>query len=96
VHTFVSGILVTPFVGVIEELPPLTVSDAEISRVLTVPVLELVRTEEERELHRADARVWRGWWYAAGDAVVWGATGAMLHELLVIVRKEAPWLTPTA
>ncbi len=52
VHTFVSGILVTPFVAMLEELPPLTVSDAEIARVLTVPILELLRTEEERELHR--------------------------------------------
>src|SRR4249920_1256131 len=52
VHTFVSGILVTPFVAVIDDLPPLTVSDAEIARVLTVPIVELLRTEEERELHR--------------------------------------------
>ena len=96
VHTFVSGILVTPFVGVIAELPPLTVSDAEIARVLTAPIVELLRTEEERELHRAGGRVWRGWWYAVEDAVVWGATGSMLHQLLEIVRKEAPWLTATA
>jgi 8-oxo-dGTP pyrophosphatase MutT (NUDIX family) len=92
VHTFVSGILVTPFVGVVETLPELSVADGEIARVLTVPVRALSDVEEERELHREGGRVWRGWWYEAGDATVWGATGSMLHALLEIARKEAPWL----
>ena len=96
VHTFVSGILVIPFVGVIDELPPLTVSDAEIARVLTLSIHELDRAEEQRELRRPNGRVWRGWWYETGDVTVWGATGFMLHQLLEIVRREAPWLTPTA
>jgi hypothetical protein len=26
------------------------------------------------------------------DATVWGATGFMVHELLALVRREAPWL----
>jgi 8-oxo-dGTP pyrophosphatase MutT (NUDIX family) len=96
VHTFVSGILVTPFVGAIRELPPLTVSDAEIARVLTVPIHDLVRAEERRELHRANGRVWQGWWYETGGVTVWGATGLMLHQLLEVVRREAPWLAETA
>jgi 8-oxo-dGTP pyrophosphatase MutT (NUDIX family) len=93
VHTFVSGILVTPFVGVVETLPELTVADGEIARVATVPVTVLAAVEEQRELHRDAGRVWKGWWYETGDVTVWGATGFMLHALLEIVRKEAPWLT---
>jgi 8-oxo-dGTP pyrophosphatase MutT (NUDIX family) len=95
VHTFVSGILVTPFVGTIDALPPLVVSDAEIARVFTVPIRELAGAEVERELHRDGGRVWRGWWYETADVVVWGATGFMVHELLEIIRKEAPWLVLT-
>ena len=41
VHTFVSGILVVPFVGMLATMPLLTVSDAEIDEVLTFPVMRL-------------------------------------------------------
>jgi 8-oxo-dGTP pyrophosphatase MutT (NUDIX family) len=92
VHTFVSGILVTPFVAVIESLPALSPSDAEIARVLTVPIHVLSSAEEERELRRDDGRVWKGWWYEVEGVTVWGATGFMLRELLQLLREEAPWL----
>lgn len=91
VHTFVSSILVTPFVAVLDTLPALRVHAAEIARVLTVPIRALADVEEERELHREGDRVWRGWWYETGDATVWGATGFMVHALLDLVREEAPW-----
>jgi 8-oxo-dGTP pyrophosphatase MutT (NUDIX family) len=93
VHTFVSGILVTPFVGVIPSLPPLRIAEAEIDRVVTVPVEVLHRVEESRELHREGGKVWRGWWYETAEATVWGATGSMVHALLELMRKETPWLT---
>lgn len=92
IHTFVSGILVTPFVGTLGSLPALTLSDAEIARVLTLPIPELDRVEEQREIHRANGSVWQGWCYEVGGATVWGATGFMVHQLLEIVRKEVPWL----
>jgi 8-oxo-dGTP pyrophosphatase MutT (NUDIX family) len=92
IHTFVSGILVTPFVAVLDATPPLRVSEAEISRVLEVPVRTLAAAEEERELREAGGATWRGWWYPVPDATIWGATGYMVHELLQLVRREAPWL----
>lgn len=90
-HTFVSGILVTPFVATLDALPPLTISDAEIARVLTAPVRRLAEVEAERELHREAGQVWTGWWYELEDATVWGATGFMVHALLELLREEAPW-----
>jgi 8-oxo-dGTP pyrophosphatase MutT (NUDIX family) len=91
VHTFVSGILVTPFVAVIPALPPLTISAFEIARVLEVPLRALAATEEERELREEGGTTWRGWWYPVTEATIWGATGFMVHELLRLVREEAPW-----
>jgi coenzyme A diphosphatase len=91
VHTFVSGILVTPFVGAVRDLPPLRESAAEIARVLVVTIRTLASVERRRELRR-DANVWTGWSYDVGDATVWGATGAMLHAFLQLARTEAPWL----
>jgi 8-oxo-dGTP pyrophosphatase MutT (NUDIX family) len=93
IHTFVSGVLVTPFVAVIASLPALRESRAEIARVLTVPTITLAALEEQRELRRDGGRVWRGWWYETGDATIWGATGFMLHAFLEHARVRAPWLT---
>ena len=73
-------------------LPPLVVSDAEIARVLTLPLGALASAERQRELHRDGDRVWKGWWYDVEGVTVWGATGFMLRELLQLVREEAPWL----
>jgi 8-oxo-dGTP pyrophosphatase MutT (NUDIX family) len=92
IHTFVSGILVTPFVAVLASLPALTVSVAEIARVVRVPLRELATIEEQRVLREENDMTWRGWWYVDGDTTVWGATGFMVHALLEIVRKEAPWV----
>ena len=93
IHTFVSGILVTPFVAAVRALPALHESRAEIARVLTVPTRTLATLEEERELHREGGRVWKGWWYETADATIWGATGFMLHAFLELARETAPWLT---
>ena len=93
IHTFVSGILVTPFVAVVRSLPTLHESRAEIARVLTVPTGTLADLEEEREIHRDGGRVWKGWRYETTDATIWGATGFMLHAFLELARETAPWLT---
>jgi 8-oxo-dGTP pyrophosphatase MutT (NUDIX family) len=91
IHTFVSGILVTPFVAVCRSFPALRPSESEIARILVASIATLAGVEQERELHREGGRSWMGWWYDLGDATVWGATGFMLHALLELVRKEAPW-----
>jgi 8-oxo-dGTP pyrophosphatase MutT (NUDIX family) len=92
IHTFVSGILVTPFVGMLDTLPPLVVSEAEISRVIEVPARALAAAEQEREVREAGGTTWRGWWYPLPDATIWGATGYMVHELIELFWKEAPWV----
>lgn len=92
VHTFVSGILVTPFVAITGPMPRLSVSDGEIAKVLTATVRELVAAEEEREFHREGGRIFKGWWYELQGATVWGATGFMVRSLLALLGREAPWV----
>ena len=94
VHTFVSGILVVPFVGVLERAPAFTPSDGEIDEVLTFDVVRLADVERIVEIPRASGRVWRGFAYELDGHTIWGATGWMLHSLLDVVRKEASWLIP--
>ena len=91
IHTFVSAILVTPFVGTLATLPALQISHGEIAQVLTVPLRELAVAEEQRTMREAGGAAWRGWWYELPHATVWGATGAMVHELLTLLRREAAW-----
>jgi len=91
VHTTVSGILVVPFVGMLEAPPTLTVSDGEIAEVLTVPVARLAEVERPMELVRPDGGIWHGWAYELEGHTIWGATGWMLHGLLELLRKETTW-----
>lgn len=96
VHTHVSGILVVPFVGVVEDPPEVRASDEEISRILSYSIKELLDAEADVEWSLSEGRRWRGWVYEMPDATIWGATGRMVHDLLEITRKEAPWLLSTS
>jgi 8-oxo-dGTP pyrophosphatase MutT (NUDIX family) len=87
VHTFVSGILVAPFVAVIPDLPTLAPVDGEIARVLTVPVASLMAAEREIAWTRPGGARWDGWLYEVEGGTIWGATGRMLHELLALLRE---------
>jgi hypothetical protein len=88
----VSSILVVPFVGMMTSPPALTHSVSEIDEVLTFSVRRLAEVESAMELVREDGRTWKGWAYELEGSLVWGATGAMLHDLLEVLRKETPWL----
>jgi 8-oxo-dGTP pyrophosphatase MutT (NUDIX family) len=91
VHTYVSAILVIPFVGVLASPPDLFAAEAEIKEILRVPLARLAAAEEPMELPRGDGTVWRGWAYPVDDHTIWGATGLMVHSFLDVLRAEAPW-----
>jgi 8-oxo-dGTP pyrophosphatase MutT (NUDIX family) len=91
VHTYVSSILVVPFVGLLAEPPDLFAAEAEIKEIVRVPLARLATLEEPMELPRADGSLWHGWAYPLEGHTIWGATGLMLHSFLETLRKEAPW-----
>jgi 8-oxo-dGTP pyrophosphatase MutT (NUDIX family) len=93
-HTTVSGILVVPFVGMVEGLPPLTVSEAEIDEVLVLPVERMAAVEREVDYGRPGGGRWRGFAYDVDGHTVWGATGWMVHMLLHTIRQETTWAIP--
>ncbi len=94
VHTFVSGILVVPFVGTLERPPSFTVNEGEIDEVLTFGVQRLAAAERTVTYDRPDGGIWRGFAYELDGHTVWGATGSMLHTLLETIRKETTWPMP--
>jgi 8-oxo-dGTP pyrophosphatase MutT (NUDIX family) len=91
VHTYVSAILVIPFVGLLGALPDLFAAEAEIKEIIRVDLARLAATEEPMELPRDDGTTWKGWAYRVDDHTIWGATGLMVHSFLEILRVEAPW-----
>ena len=94
VHTFVSGILVVPFVGTLERVPAFSVNEDEIDEVLTFDIARLAGAERQVVYDRPGGGSWHGFAYELDGHTVWGATGAMLHALLATIRKETTWPMP--
>jgi 8-oxo-dGTP pyrophosphatase MutT (NUDIX family) len=84
VHTFVSGILVVPFVGLLSDRPLYRPNAGEIAEVLEYGMDELAAAETDVEWLRGAAR-YRGFAYPMGPNTIWGATARILHSLLELV-----------
>ena len=84
--TFVSNSLITPVVGRVVGRPDLVPDPAEVARVFTVPLADLVREDtyfsERWSSHRGDIDIH---FFHLDDETVWGATARMLHALIDLV-----------
>jgi 8-oxo-dGTP pyrophosphatase MutT (NUDIX family) len=79
VHTYVSGILVVPFVGLLHRDPAFTPNAAEIAEVLEYPVARLAQVGETRWFERDGFRFPTPVYELDGH-VIWGATGRILES----------------
>lgn len=87
VHTFVSAILVVPFVGLLRGEPDFRPNEGEIAEVLRYGLEELDAAESTVEWPR-DGHVYRGFAYPMADGnTVWGVTAKILHELIELLRR---------
>jgi len=86
VPTFVSRILIVPFVGVLRAGREFRPNPGEIAEVLTYGVDELMAAETQVEWRRGKG-VYLGQVYEMGDHTIWGATAKILGSLLEIVRR---------
>lgn len=86
VPTFVSRILIVPFVGVLRAGREFRPNPGEIAEVLTYRVDELMAAETQVEWRRGKG-VYLGQAYEMGDHTIWGATAKILGSLLEIVRR---------
>ena len=87
IHTVVSGILVVPFVGMLDGRPSFTPDAGEIAEVLEFPVRRLAAAEATVEW-QLDDHVYRGFAYELDGRTIWGATAWMLHEFLDLLGLE--------
>ena len=91
IHTFVSGILVVPFVGILAARPAFLPDAGEIAEVLEFPV-QLLASAEARVEWQLEHDVYRGFAYEVNGRTIWGATAWMLHQFLDLLRSETPWM----
>jgi 8-oxo-dGTP pyrophosphatase MutT (NUDIX family) len=83
ISTFVSGSHVVPVVAHLREPPNLQVSNGEVDRVFTVPLIDLVRDDTYSEEHwGAPPDAYQLHFFHLDDETIWGATGKMLHQLI--------------
>ena len=74
---------VVPVVGLVASRPRLDVVNAEVDRVLVVPLRELVRDDTYVEEHwGAPPAQFQIHCFYLDDETVWGATGRILHQVL--------------
>lgn len=85
--TFVSGYVVTPFVGFLETLPPLRPNPAEVASILTVPLDDMnneIRADpgftHGEKTYPTEAWIWQG-------HVIWGVTARIVRELLSVLGE---------
>ena len=78
-----TGFSITPIVGYIPALPPLTLNRHEVDQIIEIPVLFFLdqANGEVRRIERAGKAV-DVHFYKYGDHEVWGATAAILRSLL--------------
>ena len=83
--TFVSGYVVTPFVGWLEQQPELDPNPAEVAALLQVPIYDLnedVRAEpgfsHGQRTYPTEAWIWKG-------HVIWGVTARVIRSFLSVL-----------
>lgn len=81
--TIVSQSAIHPIVATIGAFPQLRAHEAEVERIVHVPLLELASAETyRREVWMRDGLPFDIHFFEIEGDTVWGATGRMLHQLL--------------
>lgn len=105
VLTYVSGYIVSPWVGWIAERPSLSPNPTEVARVLEIPLAQLtegIRAEpgfsHGGRTYPTEAWIWRG-------AVIWGFTARLLRLFFEVLAEAGladapgappePWAIPS-
>lgn len=89
VFTFVSGFLITPYVGVIPYPPTFTINEAEIAEVITVPLEIFLDPSRLRvEEHERDGQRVQLYFYSYGPHVIWGATARIVKSFVDTIFQE--------
>lgn len=88
VTTRVSNSTITPIVGAVDTEPKFSAHAAEVERILTLPLTELVRADTYRhEFWTTPFGEITIHFFELDDETVWGATGNLLAQLIDAVTR---------
>jgi 8-oxo-dGTP pyrophosphatase MutT (NUDIX family) len=82
VGTMASGFIIRPFVAVLAGEMTAVPSDAEVARIINVPVMDLLRADAVLPLHPAPLALR----YPLNGEDVWGATARILRTFCRVAR----------
>lgn len=78
-----SGFIITPVVGLLNHLPPLSPNADEVADVFLVPLSFFANPENGRtELRELRGNKYEVWYYESGTHTIWGATAMIVRSLL--------------
>jgi 8-oxo-dGTP pyrophosphatase MutT (NUDIX family) len=87
VHVTGTGFVITPVVGALAALPPLTPDPREVQLAFTLPLSVLLDPAAPRRQRARFRGRWREFWVWPHERhQVWGATAAMLLNLATVLR----------
>jgi hypothetical protein len=96
--TAISSVAIAPFVGALAGVPlALRPADAEVERILHVPMSELLKDGVfHEEIWTLGEQTRPMWFFELEGDTVWGATAALLRQLLGRVLGLGPdsWARP--
>jgi len=82
-----SRFIITPVVGFISQLPPISAHSVEVAEVFEAPLAFFADSSnvwtEEREFQGQKRTVW---FYSYNGRVIWGATAAIIRNLLSVLK----------
>jgi 8-oxo-dGTP pyrophosphatase MutT (NUDIX family) len=87
--TVVSASKITPFVGIIDNMPPLVANPSEVTRIFDVSLRELTTFDcyHEEIWDFADG-TFPVWFFEVDGDTIWGATARMLRRLLDLLLLD--------
>jgi 8-oxo-dGTP pyrophosphatase MutT (NUDIX family) len=78
-----TGFIITPVVGIIQQLPSLSPNLDEVADVFRVPLPFFTNPDNGRmEIWESLGRPYEVWYYESGSHTIWGATAMIVRSLL--------------
>ncbi|MCB0508635.1 MAG: CoA pyrophosphatase [Chitinophagales bacterium] len=89
-YVLASNFMVYPFVGILQELPPLTLERNEVASVLEIPIYKFFEKNiiKEKEMKSALGIKLHAPYFDLDGKILWGATAMMVSELCAIIEQH--------
>ncbi len=88
IYVLASNFMVYPFVGLLNEIPSLTLEKKEVANTLEIPLYKFFEREviKEKPIKNALGFTLMAPFYDLDGKVLWGATAMMVSELCAVIK----------